>query len=79
MSNYSALKCSKCESRLLYIEPSHSMSHCGTDYWTKYGERRWKPKICMACRTEIGRKAQKAQALSYSQVESKPEKGIGSP
>ena len=55
------------------------MSHCGTDYWTRYGERRWKPKICMACRTKIGRKAQKAQALSYSQVQIKPEKRIGSP
>ena len=55
------------------------MSHCGTDYWTRYGERRWKPKICMSCRSKIGRKAQKAQALSYSQVESKPEMGMGSP
>ena len=71
--------CIKCNYKFIYIEPSPSMSHCGTDYWTRYGERRWKPKICMACRTKIGRKAQKAQALSYRQVESTPEKGMGSP
>ena len=72
-------RCTKCDKQLMYVPPDITMIHCGTDYWTNYGERRWKPKICMACRTEIGRKAQKAQALSYSQVESKPEKGIGSP
>jgi ribosomal protein L40E len=56
------LKCRKCNWELLYIEPSWSMSHCGTDYWTKYGERRWKPTICMACRTKVGRKAQSYQS-----------------
>ena len=72
-------KCTKCNRRLVYIEPTPSMSHCGTDYWTKYGERRFRPKICMACRTEIGRKAQKAQVLFYSQLKSKHKKRIGSP
>jgi hypothetical protein len=53
--------CIKCNQQLIYFEPSMSFSHCGTDYWTRYGERRWKPQICMACRTKVGRNAQKAQ------------------
>ena len=59
-------KCKKCGWKLLYIPPSPSLSHCGTDYWTNYGDRRFRPKICMACRTKIGRKAQQAQQESYS-------------
>lgn len=55
--------CIKCNNQLIYVEPSMALSHCGTDYWTKYGERRWKPQICMACRSKVGAKAQKAQAL----------------
>jgi len=49
--------------------------HCGTDYWTQKGERRLRPKICMSCRTKVGRNAQKAQALSYSQTHFKTDKG----
>jgi len=59
--------CIKCNQQLIYFEPSMSFSHCGTDYWTRYGERRWKPQICMACRTKVGRNAQKAQTLQSSQ------------
>ena len=55
------VKCEKCEWKLLYIDPSPSMSHVGTDYWTLSGQRRWKPKICMACRTKIGRHAKEEQ------------------
>ena len=60
--------CRKCNGQLLYIEPSMSFSHCGTDYWTRYGERRFKPTICMACRTKVGRHAQ-----SYQQTQLKTE------
>jgi len=38
-------------------------AHFGTDFWTQHGERRWKPMICMACRSKVGAHAQKAQAL----------------
>lgn len=55
------VSCTKCNWKLLYIEPSHSMSHCGTDFWTMRGERRWKPTICMACRTKLGQHAKKEQ------------------
>jgi len=69
------IKCTKCNWELLYIEPSYSMSHCGTDYWTMRGERRWKPLICMACRSKLGQHAKKEQdkqvALSYSRFDSK--------
>ena len=58
--------CRKCKEQLMYIEPSMSFSHCGTDYWTTYGERRFKPTICMACRSKIGRHAQ-----SYQQTQLK--------
>ena len=68
--------CRKCNKQLHYVEPNVYLSHAGTDYWTRYGERRWKPKICMTCRSKVGRKAQKAQALSYSQVKTPPQKGI---
>jgi ribosomal protein L40E len=68
--------CTKCGKKLKYVEPNHTFYHCGTDFWTQRGERRWKPKICMVCRSDIGRKAQKAQALSYSEIHSKPEKRI---
>jgi len=37
------------------------MSHIGTDYWTLNGARRWKPKICMACRSKVGAHAKKEQ------------------
>jgi len=69
------VNCSKCNWKLMYFEPSHSMTHCGTDFWTMRGERRWKPKICMACRSKIGQHAKKEQdkqvALSYSRFNSK--------
>lgn len=42
--------------------------HCGTDYWTRYGERRFKPTICMGCRTKLGKKAQQAQALHRDSI-----------
>lgn len=59
--------CIKCDQQLIYFEPSMTFSHCGTDYWTRYGERRWKPQICMACRSKVGAEAQKAQALQSNQ------------
>jgi len=55
------LRCKKCNWELMYIEPSYSMSHCGTDYWTLRGERRFKPLICMACRSKVGKHAKKEQ------------------
>ena len=55
------VKCEKCEWSLLFIDPSPSMSHVGTDYWTLSGQRRWKPKICMACRSKVGKHAKKEQ------------------
>ena len=51
----------------MYIEPSISFSHCGTDYWTRYGERRFRPTICMACRTKIGKKARQTQLNQQNQ------------
>jgi hypothetical protein len=62
------VNCSKCTKKLVYVPPSLDFTHCGTDFWTKYGERRIYPKICMACRSEVGRKAQ-----SYQQLRSKTE------
>jgi len=47
--------------------PSMTMNHCGTDFWTQHGERRWKPMICMTCRSKVGANAQKAQALQSTQ------------
>jgi hypothetical protein len=37
------------------------MVHLGTDYWTLNGERRYKPTICMECRSELGKHAKKEQ------------------
>jgi hypothetical protein len=65
--------CIKCNQELIYFEPSMSFSHCGTDYWTKYGERRFKPQICMACRSKVGATAQKAQALQSTQRKGRKE------
>jgi hypothetical protein len=53
--------CEKCESELLFISPNAQLTHIGTDYWTLSGQRRWKPLICMACRTKIGQHAKKEQ------------------
>jgi len=53
--------CRKCNMKLLYIEPSHSMSQCGTDYWTWRGERIWKPTVCAICKSKNGRHAQAEQ------------------
>tara|TARA_Y100001951_G_C11065227_1_gene143037 strand:+ start:307 stop:489 length:183 start_codon:yes stop_codon:yes gene_type:complete len=39
------------------------MMHCGSDYWTLHGERIWKPTICAACKSDIGRNAKKAQDI----------------
>ena len=61
------MKCSKCNWKLLYIPPSISFSHCGTDYWTRYGERRFKPTICMGCRSKIGKKARQTQLNTQNQ------------
>ncbi len=60
-ANLKRIKCKKCEWDLVYYEPSHSMTHCGSDYWTLRGERRWKPTICMACRTKVGKHAKEEQ------------------
>ena len=56
--------CEKCGQELIYYAPSISFMHCGTDYWTIMGERRLHPKICMACRSNIGKKAQALQSNS---------------
>ena len=61
MKNNLDIVCRKCDRKLFYVEPSMTMTHCGTDFWTAHGERRWKPTICMACRTKIGRNAQRSQ------------------
>ena len=53
--------CEKCESELLFISPNAQLTHIGTDYWTLSGQRRWKPLICMACRTKVGRHAKEEQ------------------
>ena len=58
---YLGQDCIKCNSKLTYFEPSISFMHCGTDYWTQRGERRWKPKICMACRSKVGQHAKAEQ------------------
>jgi len=54
--------CRKCNKQLRFVMPSITMMHCGTDYWTQNGERRWRPLICMPCRSKVGANAQKAQA-----------------
>jgi hypothetical protein len=53
--------CKKCNVELLWIRPNAQLTHVGTDYWTLSGQRRWKPKICMACRTKVGRHAKEEQ------------------
>jgi len=53
--------CGKCDTELLWIRPNAQLTHVGTDYWTLSGQRRWKPKICMACRTKVGRHAKEEQ------------------
>ena len=63
------MNCKKCNKQLVMMEPSYTMNHCGTDYWTHYGQRRWKPQICMACRSKIGANAQKAQAISLQSTQ----------
>ena len=65
---YFGNNCKKCGHKLIYYEPTMSFTHCGTDYWTNYGERRFKPTICMACRSKVGRHAQ-----SYLQTQLKTE------
>jgi len=54
-------QCKKCNEILIFHNPSIQMTHCGTDYWTMRGERRWKPLICMACRSKVGQHAKKEQ------------------
>ena len=53
--------CGKCDTELVWIRPNAQLTHVGTDYWTLSGQRRWKPKICMACRTKVGRHAKEEQ------------------
>jgi len=53
--------CRKCNKQLRFVMPSMTMHHCGTDFWTQHGERRWRPTICMGCRSKVGAKAQRAQ------------------
>ena len=50
-----------CKQELIYYEPGPSLMHCGSDYWTLKGERRLKPKICMTCRTNLGKHAKEEQ------------------
>ena len=57
------ITCRKCQRRLQYVEPNIYLTHAGTDFWTQRGERRWKPLICMACRSKVGARAQRLQAL----------------
>jgi len=63
--------CRKCNKQLHYVTPGMSQlptAHFGTDYWTQHGERRWKPRICMACRSKVGAKAQLAQRKAMYEV-----------
>ena len=59
--NFKNPLCAKCETELVFITPTSQFTHVGTDYWTLSGQRRWKPKICMACRTKVGRHAKEEQ------------------
>jgi hypothetical protein len=68
------MNCKKCNKQLIMIEPSYTMYHCGTDYWTKHGQRRWKPLICMACRSKVGANAQKAQVSALQSTLHKRQK-----
>lgn len=61
--------CTKCGDELVYYSPCPSMSFCGTDYWTLNGERRMKPKICMACRSKVGKHAKKEQDKQIVEAE----------
>ena len=61
--------CKKCNAELLWIRPNAQLTHVGTDYWTLSGQRRWKPKICMACRTKIGRHAKLDQDKQIAKAE----------
>ena len=45
------------------------MSQCGTDYWTLSGERRLRPKICMMCRSKVGRHAKLEQDKQIAKAE----------
>jgi hypothetical protein len=63
------MNCEKCNRELIMREPSITMAHCGTDYWTHHGNRRWKPKICMQCRSKVGRHAQRAQGKWRDELE----------
>lgn len=62
------MNCKKCNKQLVMLEPSYTMNHCGSDYWTQYGHRRWKPQICMACRSKVGTNAQLAQRKAMYEV-----------
>jgi len=68
------MNCKKCNKKLVDMEPSYTMNHCGSDYWTHYGQRRWKPLICMACRSKVGANAQKAQILALQSTRQKRQK-----
>ena len=59
--NFKNPLCAKCETELVFITPTSQFTHVGTDYWTLSGQRRWKPKICMACRSKVGKHAKKEQ------------------
>jgi len=60
--------CRKCNKQLRFVMPSMTLVHCGTDFWTQHGERRWRPRICMACRSKVGANAQKAQRKAMYEV-----------
>lgn len=55
------VECRKCEKRLTYMKPHHMMIHCGTDYWTRNGDRLWKPTVCARCKSDNGRHALQEQ------------------
>ncbi len=62
-------RCKKCNEMLLFHKPTAQFTHVGTDYWTLSGQRRWKPKICMACRSKVGAHAKKEQDKQIAKAE----------
>ena len=55
------MKCKKCKVHLVLHRPTPQLTHCGTDFWTKYGERLWKPTVCAACKSKNGKHAKAVQ------------------
>ena len=65
------MNCKKCKVRLILYKPTHTMIHCGTDYWTKYGERLWKPTVCAVCKRKNGQHAKAEQDKQIRESETR--------